>query len=165
MTTVEELTRAIETGAAELRAAIAGAEGYWDSAVLPPEADEVNPRASGDAWTPQGAADHAIGSMAFFAAMAAAGFDADLEAPGSPDVSSPATALASLDHSIATCRAALEAASDSVLGRPTGLGDRQVNYAATRGQAIQKDVAGAFWMAALHSADHAQQIASGADRT
>lgn len=162
MTTLHELTTAIEEGQAALREAIAGAESYWQEKVLPPEAEEVNPRASGQPWTPQEAADHAIGSLAFFAGMAAAGFDADLEAPDPPDVSSPAAALQSLDRSVRTCRAALEAASDAALGRPTGLGDTQVNYAATRGQAIEKDVAGAFWMVALHSADHAQQIANGA---
>jgi hypothetical protein len=163
-TTLEELTDAIEGSAAELRTAIAAAEDYWDAAVLPPEADEVNPRATGEPWTPQEAADHAIGALAFFAGMAAAGFDADIEAPAPVDVSSPASALASLDRSVATCHAALEAADADVLTRPTRLGDRQVNYAATRGQAISKDVAGAFWMVALHSADHAQQIAGGANR-
>jgi hypothetical protein len=164
MATVEELTDAIEAGQSTLREAIAGAGSYWQERVLPPEAEEVNPRASGEPWTPREAADHAIGSLAFFAGMAAAGFEADLEAPAAPDVSSPAAALESLDRCVETCRAALEAASDGVLGRPTGLGDTQVNYAATRGQAIEKDVAGAFWMVALHSADHAQQIASGAGR-
>lgn len=164
MATLEELTYAIEESQSALREAIAGAEEYWQDKVLPPEAEEVNPRASGEPWTPQEAANHAIGSLAFFSGMAAAGFDADLEAPAAPDVSSPAAALESLDRCVATCRAALAAASDGVLDRPTGLGDTQVNYAATRGQAIEKDVAGAFWMVALHSADHAQQIAGGADR-
>ena len=51
-----------------------------------------------------------------------------------------------------------------MLSNSTGLGDTQVSYAATRGQAIGKDVEGAFWMAIVHSADHAQQIAGGASR-
>ena len=164
MTTVEELTNAIAESEAELRQAIAGAEDYWDAKVLTPEADEVNPRASGDPWTPQAASNHVIGALGFFAGMAASGIGADLDSPPPPDVSSVESALASLGHSIATCQAALEAANDEALSNATGLGDMQVSYAATRGQAIEKDVAGAFWMAAVHCADHAQQIAGGANR-
>jgi len=164
MTTVEELTKAIAASEAELRQAIAGAEGYWDAEVLTPEADEVNPLASGDPWTPQAAANHVIGALGFFAGMAASGIGAELDPAPPPDVSSVESALASLDHSISACHAALEAASDEALGNATGLGDTPVSYAATRAQAIEKDVAGAFWMAAVHCADHAQQIAGGANR-
>ncbi len=164
MTTVQELASRIDQSETALRDAITGAEGYWEAAVLPPEADEVNPRASGDPWTPQEAANHAIGAVGFFSGMAAAGIGAEISPPGPPDVTSAATALTSLDNSIASCRAALEAATDDVLSNSTGLGDTQVSYAATRGQAIGKDVEGAFWMAIVHSADHAQQIAGGASR-
>ena len=163
MTTVEELTKAIAESEAKLRQAIAGTEDYWDAKVLTPEADEVNARASGDPWTPQAASNHLIGALGFFAGMAASGIAAELDPPPPPDVSSVESALASLDHSIATCHAALKAANDEALGNATGLGDVQVNYAATRGQAIEKNVAGAFWMAAAHCADHAQQIARGAN--
>ena len=99
-----------------------------------------------------------------FSGTAAAGLGAEVSLPGPPDVSSAADALASLDRSIATCRAALEAATDEALANSTSLPDLAVNYAATRGQTVEKDVEGAFRMAILHSADHAQQIAGGAAR-
>ena len=165
MTTLAELTSAIAESHDQMRAALEGAEGYWDARVLPPEADEVNPRASGDPWTPQEAANHAIGALGFFAGMAAAGAGTELDPPPPPDVSSNATALASLESGMATCNAALAGVTDELLANETGLGDTQISYAATRGQAIEKDVAGAFWMAALHIADHAQQIAGGASTT
>ena len=96
--------------------------------------------------------------------MAAAGLGAEVPPPAPPDVSTAAGALTSLGRSIAICRTALEAATDEALANSTGIPDLAVNYAATRGQTIEKNVEGAFRMAILHNADHAQQIAGGAAR-
>ncbi len=57
------------------------AAGIRGDRVLPPEAEEFNPRATGDAWTPQQTAEHAVSAVTFFRGLIAAAMEQEGEPP------------------------------------------------------------------------------------
>ena len=50
MTDLIELIEDIQESRIAMRDAIETAKPYWEENCLPPEADEINPRATGDSW-------------------------------------------------------------------------------------------------------------------
>jgi hypothetical protein len=160
LATLTELTTDIATAHDQMRAAVEGAAAIWEDAVLPPEADEVNPSASGDAWTPQHAARHAIGGVAFFMGFAATGLGIDFEFVR-PEIETSEDAARAVDSVFAGVDSLIAGASDESLILEAPVGDGQIAYASTKGIEVKKNVEGALRMIALHTADHAQQIAGG----
>ncbi len=160
MPSLSDHLAAIATAKNELRAAISGAASSWEQPCLPPEADEVNPSASGQPWTPKQAATHALGALGFFTGFVAAGLGIEFDT-STPNADTSEAALATLDEVYAAFDQVIAAANDESLTLPAPVGDGQVSYAKTRGYEIEKDVAGALSMVELHTADHAAQIARG----
>ncbi len=164
MATLTELTNNIAAARDQLRAAIDGATDSWEDATLPPEADEVNPNSTGDAWTPKQAVTHAVGGVSFFSSFLATGLGIDFTI-SRPSIETPEDALDALDAAFEAVDALVAAASDDALTLPAPVGDGQIMYATTRGYEVQKDVTGALSMLALHTADHAEQIVRGTATT
>lgn len=161
MPSLSEHLAAIATSRSALHDAIAGAAASWEEASLAPEADELNPSATGDAWTPQQAAGHVIGAIGFFTGFAAAGLNVEF-APSPPQVDTPEQALASIGVAFDAFDGVAKSITDGSLTTAAPVGDGQIAYAATRGFTIEKNIAGALSMVELHTADHAAQIARGA---
>ena len=164
MSDLSDVRTAIDDGRKQLDQALAACGERWGAAVLAPEAEEVNPRATGDAWTPRQAAEHAIGGNGMFVRMVAAGLERDAPALEPLSRESADDARAALRTAIERSDGLLDAVAADDLARPTGLADRQIDYARSRGREITKSVEGALWMMALHMADHAQQIAGAGER-
>ena len=164
MSDLSDVRTAIDDGRKQLDQALATCGEHWEEAVLAPEAPEVNPRATGDAWTPRQAAEHVIGGNAWFARMVATGLERDAPALEPLSLESADDARAALRAAIEGSDGLLDAVTGDDLANPTGLGDGQVDYARSRGREITKSVEGALWMMALHMADHAQQIAGAGER-
>ena len=57
---VQSLRGSIEAGGAALITAALAAQPRWEEALLPPEGEEVNPNATGEAWTPRQSLTHAL---------------------------------------------------------------------------------------------------------
>lgn len=144
-----------------MRAAVEGAAAIWEDAVLPPEGEEVNPGASGDAWTPQHTARHAIGAAAFFTSFAATGLGIDFDY-ARPEIQTPEDAATAVDQVFSDVDSVLANATDDSLALEAPVGNGQIMYATTKGVEVTKTVEGALRMIALHTSDHAAQIASGA---
>lgn len=161
MPTMSEHLEAIADARGQFRTAIEASAKTWEQPTLAPEADEVNPSATGEPWTPKQAAAHALGALSFFTGFAAAGLGVDF-ATNRPAAGSPEEALRGLDEVFEAFEATIAGATEESLALPAPVGDGQIGYAATRGYQIEKDVAGALSMVALHTADHAAQIARGA---
>ena len=66
MSKLSELIEDIQKSHVALRDAIETAESYWEENCLPPEADEINPRATGDSWSPKQASGHVCGAHKHF---------------------------------------------------------------------------------------------------
>jgi hypothetical protein len=162
MATLAELIADLASARDQMRAAVEGAAAIWEDAVLPPEGEEVNPGASGDAWTPQHTARHAIGAAAFFTSFAATGIGIEFEYVR-PEIETPEDAARAVDKVFTDVDSVIARASDDSLTLEAPVGDGQIMYAATKGVEVKKNVEGALRMVALHTADHAEQIARGSD--
>ena len=160
MTTLTELADNITTARAQLRAAIEGAAGSWEDATLPPEADEVNPNATGDPWTAKQAATHAIGAAGFFSSILGAGIGVSFT-PQPPEIETPDDALSVLDAAFEAADTLVAKTTDDTLELPAPVPEISIGYAAMRGHEIGQDVTGALTMLAIHTADHAEQIVRG----
>lgn len=160
MPSLSEHLTAIASSRSELHAAITAAASTWEQPSLAPEAAEVNANATGQPWAPKQAAAHVIGAIGFFTGFAASGLGIEFETVR-PDVDTAEQALASLEAAFTAFDQIAASITDDSLTLPAPVGDGQISYAATRGYTIEKNVAGALSMVALHTADHAAQIARG----
>jgi hypothetical protein len=158
MATAEELRTAFAGAAETMADAIGDASGIWGEHVLSPEAEEVNPRATGDAWTPQQAVEHAVGSVAFFRGLIDEAMEQESEQPERAPFPSAAEAAAGLSAAIELTTSTLRGVEDADLKRPAGLPDISVSYLETRGIQTTATVEGVMHILAAHLADHAAQI-------
>ncbi len=160
MLTAEEFRAAITEHRIALGDAIAAVAARWEEPVLPPEAPEVNPRASGDAWSPRQAAEHAIGAQRFFAGLIAEAVGREGPAPARLSLASADEALRALDEAAESSDEVLRFVEDAGLPKAAGLRDMQIDYLRSRGVEASKTVEGVLHLFAAHLEDHAQQIRS-----
>jgi len=120
----------------------------------------VNPGASGDAWTPQHTARRAITAAAFFTGFAATGLGVEFEF-ARPEIETPEDAAQAVDAVFADVDSVLNGTTDDSLALEAPVGNGQIMYATTKGVEVTKTVEGALRMIALHTSDHAAQIARG----
>ncbi len=160
MATVDEFWAAIDEGRRALAGAIEAAADRWEAPVLEPEAPEVRPGATGEAWTPRQAAEHAIGAQSFHARLIAKAVGRDSARVDPPSLTSAAEALHVLDETSGSWDELFDAVGGSDLETPAALGDGQLSYLESAGLPASKTVEGALRLFAFHLRDHAQQIRS-----
>tara|TARA_B100000700_G_C14830123_1_gene754082 strand:- start:403 stop:915 length:513 start_codon:yes stop_codon:yes gene_type:complete len=157
MTDLSELIENIQESHAALRDAIETAKPYWEENCLPPEADEINPRATGDSWSPQQASNHVCSALSYFSSLVAKPLGLNfLHTP--PNVNDAQVALESLDKIVASNKLVLDAVNDQNLSYATDISDMSVIFALSHGYKIDKTIEGALRLMSLHSFDHAKQI-------
>ena len=99
-------------------------------------------------------------AAAFFMGFAATGLGIDFEFVR-PEIETSEDAARAVDSVFAGVDSLIAGASDESLILEAPVGDGQIAYASTKGIEVKKNVEGALRMIALHTADHAQQIAGG----
>ena len=157
MTDLSELIENIQESHAALRDAIETAKPYWEENCLPPEADEINPRATGDSWSPQQASNHVFSALSFFSSLVAKSLGLDFSHTP-PNVNDAQVALETLDKITASNKLVLDAVNDQNLSYAADVSDRSVIFALSQGYKIDKTIEGALRLMSLHSFDHAKQI-------
>lgn len=160
MARVDELRAAIEAGRGVLAEAIESAAERWEEAVLAPEGPEVNPGATGEAWTPRRAAEHAIGAQSFQARLIGRALERESARVDPPSLPSAGEAVRVLEATAGSWDELFNAVDDGDLAKPARLGDPQINYLQSLGVSASKTVEGALQLFAAHLEDHAQQIRS-----
>ncbi len=158
MATAEDLKTAFAAAGETMAGAISEAAGIWDEQVLPPEAPEVSPGATGDAWTPRQTVEHAVGALGFYRGLVAAATKQQMETPERGPLPSAEEAAAALTAAVEATTATLSTVEDGDLERPAGLPDVPVSYLKSLGIETGASVEGVLLMLAAHLEDHAAQI-------
>lgn len=159
MATTDELRAAVDAGCETLSGAIAAAGAIWEEAVLPPEGPEVNPNATGDAWTPRQTVEHAVAALGFHAALIGLALGGEPPERGErPEFGGPDEAVAALGEKLTAAKDVLGRAEDGDLEKPARMGDPQMGYLKSLGIETTASVEGAFRIMAAHLEDHAAQI-------
>ncbi len=153
------------------RAAIEGVSTRWDEPGLEPEEDPAKPWANGrtgDAWSPRQVVEHAlsIDEMVERGLRTLLGetvedpeMDRDLgRAKEFSSLETPAAALEYLDQRAALMTAFVDAWDADVLATETQLPPGSEQYYNYYGLEASNDLGGRFRFAAVHWADHAQQL-------
>ena len=160
MSNLSELIEDIQKSHVALRDAIETAEPYWEEICLPPEADEINPRATGDSWSPKQASGHVCGALSHFSSLVAKSLELDFS-PNPPSADDAQAALDSLDKIIASSEIVLSTVNDENLSHSTDMSDMSVAFALSRGYTIDKTIEGVLRLMSVHTFDHAEQIKAG----
>ena len=123
-----------------------------------PEAPEVTPRPTGDAWTPRQTVEHAVGALRFYRGLVAAATKQQVDAPEPGPLPSAEKAAAALAAAVEATTATLSTVEDGDLERPAGLTDVPVSYLKSLGIETGDSVEGVLLMLAAHLEDYAAQI-------
>jgi hypothetical protein len=159
MATADEMKAAFAVAGEAMAASIIDAAGIWGDQVLPPEAvAEINPRATGEAWTPQQTVEHAVSSVGFFRMLIASAMEQEAEPPQRTPFSTAGEAGTVLTAAIEATKATLSSVGDGDLAKPAGLPEVSVNYLKSLGIEATANVEGTMQIIAAHLGDHAAQI-------
>lgn len=158
MATAEEMRTAFAAAGQAMAGAIGESAGIWGDAVLPPEAEEVNARATGDAWTPQQTVEHAVSAVTFFRGLVATAMEQEAEPPQRTPFPSAEEAGVALTAAVDAATATLGGVTDGDLDRPAGLPETSLAYLKSLGIESAANVEGVMLILAAHLDDHAAQI-------
>lgn len=159
MATADQLRTAFAAAGQSMAGAINDAAGIWGEQLLPPEAaQEMNPRATGDAWTPQQTVEHAVGALGFFRGLVAAAMEQEAEPPERAPFPTAEEAAAALTAAVEATTATLSTIEDGDLERSAGLPETSLNYLKSLEIETTTSVEGVMQILAVHLDDHAAQI-------
>ena len=159
MATADELRTAFAVAGEAMAASISDAADIWGDQVLPPEAAaEMNPRATGEAWTPQHTVEHAVSSVGFFRTLIATAMEQETEPPQRTPFPTAEEAGTALTAVVEAATATLSGVGDGDLTRPAGLPETSLNYLTSLGIETATTVEGVMQIIGAHLGDHAAQI-------